>query len=191
MCALAPSQHHDSTPGYHLLSGLHSTGPHSHHGGSHYSRAGHLLWSKEPPHSSCHPAPLRPGPVSGQDSSFHLQRQGQMKHLNNIRKGKLQSCRKKKTICKCQHKQCSILTVFYMNIVSATTLVVRESWEQFAVAASQVGGIIQTQVTALTAMMVRFLCVEHSTAANLVEIQLHPHVRICKQMPDRLTFQHR
>lgn len=78
-----------------------------------------------------------------------------------------------------------------MNIVSATALVVRESWEQFAIAANRIGGIIQTQVTALTAMMVRFLCVEHSTAANLVEIQLHPHMRICKQMSDRLTFQHR
>ena len=65
-----------------------------------------------------------------------------------------------------------------MNIVSATALVVGESWEQFAIAACWIGGIVQTQVTALTAMMVRFLCVEHSTAADLVEIQLHPHVKI-------------
>lgn len=79
MCTLPPSQHHRSTPAYRLQSGLHSIGPHSHHGGSHYSRAGRLSLSKETPHSSCHPAPLRPVPASGQDSSFHLQRQGQMK----------------------------------------------------------------------------------------------------------------
>lgn len=63
---------HRSTPVYPRQADLRSSGPQSHHGGSHYSRAGCLSRSKEPLHSSCHPAPLRPVPTSGLDSSIHL-----------------------------------------------------------------------------------------------------------------------
>lgn len=79
MYARPPSQHPRSTLENHLQFGLHSIGPHSHHGVSHYSKAGRLSWSKEPPHSICHPALLRPGPARGQGSTFRLQSQGQMK----------------------------------------------------------------------------------------------------------------
>lgn len=68
------------------------------------------------------------------------------------------------------------LTGFYMNIVSSTALVVRESWEQFAIAACWIGGITQTQVAALTTMMMWFLCVQQSTAANLVDIRLNTNI---------------
>lgn len=79
MCEPPPSLHGRSTPVYRLQSGPHSTGRRSCRGGSHYSRAGRLSWSKEPLRSSCHPTPLRPVPTSGPDSRFHLQGQGQMK----------------------------------------------------------------------------------------------------------------
>lgn len=59
------------------------------------------------------------------------------------------------------------LTVLYMNIVSCTALVLRESWKQFAATADGVGGVTQTQVTALAALMLWFLSVQKSTAANL------------------------
>lgn len=91
MCAPPPRQRHCSTPAYPRQADLHSNGPQSHHGGSHYSRAGRLSRSKEPLHSSCHPAPLRPVPTSGLDSSIHLQRQGRMKETLNMRKGTLQA----------------------------------------------------------------------------------------------------
>jgi len=47
-----------------------------------------------------------------------------------------------------------------MNIVSSTALVVRESSEQFSIAADWTGGITQSQVTALAAMMMCFLSVQ-------------------------------
>lgn len=67
------------------------------------------------------------------------------------------------------------LTGFYMNVVSSTALVVGESRKQFAIAADWVGGITQTQVTAVTAMMMWFLGVQKSTAANLVNTEWHTH----------------
>jgi len=58
-----------------------------------------------------------------------------------------------------------------MKIVSSTALVVRQSREQFAIAAGRSGGSTQTQVTALTAMMMWFLRGQQPTAAHLDDIQ--------------------
>lgn len=59
------------------------------------------------------------------------------------------------------------LTSFYLHIVSSAALVVRQSLQQFAVAANWVGGTIETQVTSPTAVMMWLLVVQLSTAANL------------------------
>lgn len=165
-CAPPPLLHHCSTPVYPQQSDLHSNGPQSHHGGSHYSRAGRLSRSKEPLHSSCHPAPLRPVPTSGLDSSIHLQRQGQMKETLNMRKGTLQaetwkSGRKMGIQLK--------LTRFYRNIVFSTALVVREKWEQFSTAAYWIRGITPAQIRTLATMMSRPPCVYSPITTNLKE----------------------
>lgn len=167
-CALPPGWHHHSTPLLFLQSGLRSIEPHSHRGGSHHNRAGHLLWSKEPLHSSCHLAPLRPVPTRGLDSSFHLQRQGQVKEtLKQHGKGQSKFCVRVNILGNLK------LTVFYVNKISSTASVVRESWKQFTTAAHWARGISPTQVTALTAMMMWLLSVQQPIAANLFKIQFH------------------
>lgn len=166
MCAPPPCLLHRSTPMYPRQADLRSSGPQSHHGGSHYSRAGRLSRSKEPLRSSCHPAPLRPVPTSGLDSSIHLQRQGRMKETLNRRKGAPQAeagkpGRKMRTSLE--------LTGFYMDIVSSAAPVVRQNWEQFPTAAYWVRGITPAQIIILTAMMMRPLCVYPPIATNLKE----------------------
>lgn len=82
------------------------------------------------------------------------------------------------------------LTVFYRNIVCSTALVVREKCVQFAIAADWVGGITETQVTALTAMMMWLLHVQLSIAANLVDKQylhMHTHTRESNHITIRPT----
>lgn len=164
MCAPPPCLLHRSTPVYPRQGDLRSNGPQSHHGGSHYSRAGRLSRSKEPLHSSCHPAPLRPVPTSGLDSSIHLQRQGRMKERLNMRKGTLQA-----EAWKPGGKMGIILklTGFYTNIVFSAALMVRQNWEQFSIAAYWLRGITPAQIIILTAMMPRPLCVYFPITTNL------------------------
>lgn len=50
---------------------------------------------------------------------------------------------------------------------------VRESWEQFSAAARWIEGIAESQVTALTAMMMWLLTVRLPAAANLGEFYKH------------------
>lgn len=54
------------------------------------------------------------------------------------------------------------------NVVSSAAPVLGQSWEKFSAAAHRIGGISQTQVSALTAVVVRLLPVQQSAAANLV-----------------------
>ena len=77
------------------------------------------------------------------------------------------------------------LTVFYVNKVSSTALVVRESWKQFTTAAYWARGISPTQVTALTAMMIWLLSVQQSIAAYLFKNQIHK-----KRISDRNAVIH-
>lgn len=59
---------------------------------------------------------------------------------------------------------------------------VRESWEQFSTAAHWIEGIAETQVIALTAMMMWLLTVQLPAAANLGEFYKHgKHERIDMQ----------
>lgn len=164
MCAPPPCLLRRSTPVYPRQGDLRSNGPQSHHGGSHYSRAGRLSRSKEPLHSSCHPAPLRPVPTSGLDSSIHLQRQGRMKETLNTRKGTLQA-----EAWKPGGKMGIVrkLTGFYTNIVSSAALMLRQNCEQFSTAADWVRGITPAQIIILTAMMPRPLCVYFPITTNL------------------------
>lgn len=166
MCAPPPCLLHRSTPVYPPQADLRSNGPQSHHGGSHYSRAGRLSRSKEPLHSSCHPAPLRPVPTSGLDSSIHLQRQGQMKETLNTGKGTLQA-----EAWKPGGKMgISLkLTGFYVDIVFSAALVIRQNWEQFSTAAYWIRGITPAQIFILTAIVPRPLCVYSPITTNLEE----------------------
>lgn len=76
------------------------------------------------------------------------------------------------------------LTCLHVNVVSSTALVLRHSRDQSSVAAHRLGGISQTLVAAVTAVVIRQFSVQHPAAANLVAfISLTKHIgRTLKQV---------
>lgn len=60
-------------------------------------------------------------------------------------------------------------TSFQVYVVSSTTVVARERWQQFAVATDWTGGICKAEVVFHTAVMMWLFLVQDSSAANLVE----------------------
>lgn len=162
MCAPPPGPHRRSTPAYPRQADLRSSGPQSHHGGSHCSRAGRLSRRKEPLHSSCRPAPLRPGPTRGLDSRIHLRRQGRMKETLNMRKGHNSSRKPGGEVGTGLE-----LTGFQVDVVVSTAAVVRLQWEQCSTAAHWSRGVSPAQVEALAAVVSRPLPVDAPITADL------------------------
>lgn len=154
-----PPQSRRSTPACRPQYGLRSTGPRSRRGGSRCSRAGRPWRSTERRHSSCRPALPTPAGGSGPGSRSRLQRQGQSGFSGETGESAALS----------SSSRC--LTCSNANVVSSAAPVLRQSRDECSVAAHGVGGVCETLVAALTAVVIRQFSVQHPTAANLEEFK--------------------